>query len=283
MKRLFFVIISSIVLFWSCEKSGFEPVEPCIVVEGWIENGGFPVVILTKSFPISSTYHDIDDWDESLIRWAKVTISDGEQSVVLTGKIDKGYFPPYIYTTGNMRGEAGKSYSLQVEYKDFYATATTTIPTSCTDVKYKVEKSADSDTLYQVSAEFYDNPETSDQYVFFNRRGADNKQFLVSYLGCVSDETCQGLTKIPVYCGHSATDIAYYTPYFTLGDSVTLKLSQVDRSSYDFWDDYVKTLSLSNNMFLYSSQRIRYNIHGGAGYWCGYNSKVDYLVIGQPY
>ena len=69
---------------------------PEIVVEGWIEDGGFPVVMVTTSVPVSSEYEKWDSLEDHLVRWAKVTVSDGENEVVLTGKMDRNYFPPYI-------------------------------------------------------------------------------------------------------------------------------------------------------------------------------------------
>ena len=112
----------------ACESNYLGTAESQLVVEGWIENEGYPVVILSRSVPISEDYTPMDELDQYLLRWAKVTVSDGQNSVVLTRKYDSGYFPPYIYTTGRLKGRAGKSYTLTVEYRDYYATATTTIP-----------------------------------------------------------------------------------------------------------------------------------------------------------
>ena len=74
----------------------FSQDSPEIVVEGWIEDGGFPVVIVTTSVPVSTDYKDWDTLMDHLVRWAKVSISDGEKEVILTGKMDTDYFPPYI-------------------------------------------------------------------------------------------------------------------------------------------------------------------------------------------
>ena len=102
----------------ACESDYLGTAESQLVVEGWIENEGYPVVILSRSVPISEDYTPMDELDQYLLRWAKVTVSDGQNSVVLTGKYDSGYFPPYIYTTGRLKGRAGKSYTLTVEYRD---------------------------------------------------------------------------------------------------------------------------------------------------------------------
>ena len=95
---------------------------------------------------ISDNYQQADSLSQYLIRWAKVSVSDGERTVVLTGKFDSRYFPPYVYTTGNMRGEAGKTYTLDVEHRDFHATATTTIPETHRIENLTIKPCADSDT-----------------------------------------------------------------------------------------------------------------------------------------
>ena len=112
-----------------------------LVVEGWIENGEFPVVIVTKTLPVTTEYQSMNDLSDYLVRWAKVTVSDGEKSVVLTGMYDESYYPPYVYTTSYLRGETGKSYSLTVEYEGKTLTSTTTIPATLPVVDhYQIEK-----------------------------------------------------------------------------------------------------------------------------------------------
>lgn len=56
------------------------------------------------------------------IKWAKVTVSDGEQEEVLVGRKSDGIFPPYRYTGVSIRGEAGKKYFLKVEltFKQYF-------------------------------------------------------------------------------------------------------------------------------------------------------------------
>ena len=36
---------------------------------------------------------------------------------------------------------------------------------------------------------------------------------------------------------------------------------------------------MSGNLFLSQSNSLRSNIHGGYGYWCGYNSDYRYIII----
>lgn len=255
-----------------------DTIVPKMIVEGWIENGGFPVVMLTRSLPVSSEYQQIDNLSDYIIRWAKVSISDGKNSYVLTGKFDKGYFPPYIYTTSRMRGEVGKTYTITVEFRDMYATASTRIPPPPDNCSFRVEKTSESDKLFQIKAHFVDVPTEKNYYQFFTRVGTTSKQYLASYLGSVDDAVLNGETEMVVMKGHRL-DEKDYSPYFTIDDTVSVKFAQVEETSYRIWDSYTKLLSLSSNMFLSTSSNIETNIIGGYGYWCGYGVITDHIVI----
>lgn len=255
---------------------GVEQTKPALVVEGWIENGEPPVVLITTTLPITGEYQSIEDYQEFLVKWAKVTVSDGENSVVLTGKFDKGYYPPYVYTTGYMIGQEGKTYHLTVEYDNYYATATTTIPKAPQIDSFKVERVEGSDSLHYIKACFTDNPNEKNYYQFFVREGTQSRQFIGSYLGSIDDVVLDGPTEVPVYRGHQLIGDSYI-PYFSDRELLTIKFAQVDECSFHFWDDYLKDQNLSTNMFFSSLLGVRTNIQGGIGYWCGYGCSTYYF------
>ena len=128
MKKMLCVILSIVVLLTSCYEVDLNQNTPQLVVEGYIDDGGFPVVMITTSLAITNEPQRLDSLASHLLRWATVSVSDGENEVFLTGKIDESYFPPYIYTTSRMRGQQGKTYKLKVKYGEYKAEATTTIP-----------------------------------------------------------------------------------------------------------------------------------------------------------
>ena len=279
MRTIVCFIVFLATMLTSCDENHLAVTQPQLVVEGWIEDGGYPVVIVTSSIPISEEYMPAETLSDYIVRWATVTVYCGEDSAVLTGKYDKGYFPPYIYTTSRMKGEQGKNYSLKVEYKDMVATATTTIPPRPDVMRFRLEKCEDSDTMYQVKVVFTDNKEEKNYYQLFSKVGAENKQYLASYLGSIDDYVLGDTTEVAVYRGHEVLSTMEYTPYFRPNDTISVKLSQIDEASFHFWDDYIKILSLSHNPFMAPQRSIRYNIVNGSGYWCGMNSVKDYFVI----
>ena len=112
-----------------------------------------------------------------IVRWGKVTISDGTDSVILTGGYDNDFFPPYKYTTFKMTGQAGKTYTLTAEYRGKKATAVTTIPQPVELDSLHVVRS-ESDTLFYIKAFFEDNPDERNYYGLFSKRHGKDKAFL---------------------------------------------------------------------------------------------------------
>lgn len=279
-KIILSLLFVSAIILTCCDDNYIEVSKPQTVVEGWIEDNGFPVVILTRNMPISEEYTPLNNLSNYIIKWAKVTISDGTDSVVLTGKYDKGYYPPYIYTTGRMRGKAGKSYTLKVEYDDKIITASTTIPAYPPLVnETRVGKNEKSDTLYKIVINFTDDIHTKNYYQLFTRVGAKNKQFIASYLGSIDDTILKDTTNFTVFKGRSISDNKKYTPYFCINDTVAVKFAQIDEVAYKFWDEYTKTIANASNMFLAPHTNIHNNIHGGTGYWCGMNDTTMYINL----
>lgn len=276
--KITFLLIVTLLLFNSCTEERFIEAEPQIVVEGWIDAGGFPVVMLSQILPASQQEITEEDIKECIITMGKVTISDGKKEVVLTGKKSDNYFPPYIYTTSSMRGEEGKTYYLTAEYKKFYATAQTTIPP-----KGKIEKivTGYQNEKYSINAVINDNPEEKNYYKFFVRVMGRDNSYLSSNFAVIDDENYTFPCSVPLNVGNSflyANESKSYTISPT--DRLLIKVAQVDRDTYNFWDDYKNILELGQNPFFRYSTSIRSNINGGLGYWAGYGAR-EYLLEPQ--
>ncbi len=265
------------IILAACVKDETEAPMSQIVVEGWIEDGGYPVVTLGETRPVDTQMQDINEY---IIQWGKITVSDGEHSVILTGGYDDRYFPPYKYTSYDIIGKAGKTYTLTVEYRGRSVTAVTTIPAPVRIDSLRVVQS-ESDTLFYVKAFFRDNPETKDYYGLFARRDGKDKAFLLSPMGVFSDEVLPAQAAANVYCGTSVYTEAdrEASEYFKEGDYVQVQLRHFDEASYRFWRSYSNYLNLSSNMFFPYTQELESNIQGGKGYWCGYGTHTRSVRI----
>ena len=283
----FLILITSLLAFIGCEEAVLPSYDPEIVVEGWIENGGFPVVILTTTVPVSSSVKDSTDLKDHIIRWGKVTISDGEKDVVLTGRKDDRYFPPYIYTTSGMRGVSGKEYSLKVEYSGRTVTASTTIPEPV-PLEYvrvhEVENGSDDpeDRRYQITGGLKDNPQTKDYYKVFTKIQHQDSSFVSSFLGLTDDAILTDQVKeIPINRGFGTIGWKNEN-YFRSDDIVHIRFCTLTPQGYIYWSDFEEIQSLSQNPFFPISTDIRSNIRGGLGYWTGYGSTYYTITCDGP-
>lgn len=242
-----------------------------IVVEGWIESGGAPIVMLSKTFVVELG-KDVDGETSIVLPWGKVMVSDGTESVILTGDYDERYFPPYIYSTSRIRGVPGRTYYLTVEYGERILTAQTTIPETDSLEALTVTPCADVDSMYQITAYFGDNHATEDYYLFLTRIFNKETRYYPSLLGMQSDERLGAYNSQVVQPGiHFLTsEDNKYTPYFHETDSVQIKFAKVDKTTYDIHKAYNEMLSLSLNPIFSSDISMPTNIQGGLGYWCGY-------------
>jgi hypothetical protein len=275
--------ISAAVMLLLC-LSGCAEVElpqsaPQIVVEGWIEDGYNPIVMLITTVPIGESVTDLKELEKFVINWGKVTISDGENSVVLTGRRDDDYFPPYIYTTSSMTGQAGKTYTITVEYSGRTVTAQTTIPGDAPLEYIKVVASEENPDNFQLVGGLKDNRNSKDYYKFFVKVSGKDSTYVSSFLGLTDDAVLQDNTEIaelPINNGSRRSD-QRMTTYFSAEDRVIVKFCTLDQTSWQYWNDFEEIQSLSRNPFFPVSTSIRSNVKGGLGYWAGYGSR--YYVV----
>lgn len=207
-----------------------------------------------------------------MINWGKVTISDGEKDVVLTGKKNDDYFPPYIYTTTKLRGEAGKSYSIKVEYSQRTVTAVTTIPEPVELEYLNVSKNGDSEDGYVITAGLRDNPSSKDYYKVFTKVIGRDSTYAPSFMGLIDDEILSEPVEEFVI-NNSRSNLREDNDILFKGDDIVMiRFCTLDETSWMYWNDFDEVSSLSTNPFFPVTSKIRSNISGGLGYWAGYGS-----------
>lgn len=264
---------------FGCTDAKIPAAESGLVVEGWIENGRHPVVIVTTSVPTTTEYQDWESLYDHLVRWAKVTISDGEQSVVLTGKYSDDYFPPYIYTTARIMGEVGKTYWLTVEYEGMVATAVTTIPEPV-ELEYVKVKAVEAG--YKIVAGIRDDKTVKNYYRFFSMVEGADSTYVPSLLGLIDDSVLtDDVNEAFVNGAYKAmTDSISRSPIQYLKDDVVrIRFCNMDEQVFNYWMDYDDIASLAANPFFPVNKRIRSNVSSGMGCWAGYGSSYYRVSI----
>ena len=230
------------------------------------------------------------------IRWAKVTVSDGEREEILVGRMDEDIFPPYKYTGTAIKGEAGKKYSIKVEYSGRTVTAETTIPHAVKIDDFKVLKSEDCDTLYRIDVSFRDDKSEKNWYKLLTsisekETGTYDGRYYSAFMGTVSDEILDSEeSTITVNRPFRHIRTEDYSPYFHKGETVSVMLAQIDETSFNFWSDYENEISNGKNILFPSSSNLRSNVSGGRGIWCAYtgsqsasSDRNEYIVQRRLY
>ena len=277
MKRLLYILLAAM-LMSGCSE---EPPKPMsMVLEGWIDADGHPTVMIHKSYILANAPDSIQSleqiMEELLIPFGRVAISDGEQEVVLTGRLDTSYLPPYTYSSVYMIGEEGKTYTVTATYREFKATATTTIPP-----KAKLDSlSIRASELGMVNVYAYMSHIDSineSYYALFARQYGQKQYKLCPFGVFTSRDATHGILKMSVYNPILKSEgIQGIANYFQPTDSADyqLKVARIDYPSFQFWKAF-NEMSISQGLFFVPVYKnLPSNVEGGIGIFSGLGSSI---------
>lgn len=280
---LFFII--------SCEKNvtvEIPQVDTKVVVEGYIEEGKQPFVILSHTLPFfgSVNYETVL---QSGIKNAIVIVNNGTFTDTLKDFLNIG-----VYFSFNMVGEEGKTYSLLVKTDGKDITSTTSIPHSVSldSTWFKVDGNRDS--LGYVWAHFKDPDTLGNYYRWFAKRinrytsGAEEGQIkdsvFVTPRGSVLEDKFFngksfdfGYNRGSVPNSSKEDDNNDERNFFKRGDTIVVKFCSIDRAHFLFWRTEEMQVGNNGNPFG-SPAPITSNIEGGLGIWGGYAVTLDTVI-----
>lgn len=275
MKRL----LPLIFLMVACATEHMPRDPERLMVEGWIDSGGAPIVMVTSPVPAVEEPRQVEDLPEYIYYKAYVTVKDMEtgEEVTLKGRKDTRYFPPFIYTTDALKGVPGHSYSLKVMYGNHVAKAVTRIPEPVPLDRVEVSKSVQSDTMYVVTA-YFDDPDGYHR-VFAKVEGKDSTyrpsllsgQLAASRAGAISVMRGWPLVKDG------------WKPLFKLGETVHIKFCTLEKDVWEYWDSFDGVATISTIGFFPITKNPPTNMKGAYGYWAGYGVTYATVNIAVPY
>lgn len=281
-----------VLLLTSCEKDiafKLDEAAPKLVVEATIENNVAPKVVLTKSVGFFSNI-SAELLTNSFVHNAAVFISNG----TLTHKL-KEYTVPigaginlYYYSIDSTAlntaflGELNHSYSLRIVAEGEEYTATTTIPkiTKRIDSLWWEPSSNGDATKAIVMVRATDPPGFGD-YVRYQTK-INRGPFLSPLNSTFDDLFVDGSTyELQVAPGVDRNLSHNENFLFNRGDTVTFKLSNIDKATYDFWRTMEFSYNSIGNPFS-TPTKVLSNISNSAlGYFGGYASQYRTLIIGR--
>ena len=315
---LLYLVLSTAVFLNSCEKEvtiDLPVTDQYVVVEGKIEQGQFPLVILTRSIPY---YTELNN--QTL---ANMFVTDAQVSITIDGKViplDKiclseigdtaiikevgemlnlpsGFKDFCIFSSINpaLTGTPGKTYQLTVQADGKTLTSSTRIPEPVPLDSLWFKPDGKTDSLGFIYARLTDPPGRGNAYRWFARRinrftfGREvgkikDNDFVAPFNSAFDDEFFDGLS-FPFAYNRGRTPGAKQEDdendergYFKTGDTVLVKFTTIDAGVYQYYRSYYNSIASSGSPFA-SPANIKTNVTGGLGIWAGYGVSLDTLII----
>jgi hypothetical protein len=287
-----FYLVACILFLSACEKDisfDLQQSENVLVVDANIENGQPPTVVLTTSLNYFSSL-DTGLLSNLFVHDAVVTISNGAKTHQLKEYNVRGSQGAsfYFYSidssdlTTAFIGELNTTYTLKINTANKVYNAVTSIPAlskKADSLWWKTAPFQDDTTKVVVMVKATDPPGLGNYVRYFTRKNSE--QFWPGENSVFDDQFVDGTTyELQVDPGiDRSKDIKADSNYFKRGDTVTLKLSNIDKASYKFWNTWEFAYQSIGNPFS-QPNKVLGNIDNGAlGAFYGYGSSTKTLII----
>ncbi len=247
----------------SCADSEPEPAgeKMPLVVEGWIEEGEAPIVMVTHAVDMTSDAPSFDDFVE---KWGRVTIYDNGQPYILTGRVNNGYTPSLIFTSSRLKGKVGHTYRLTIETESDFVEATVTMAAAPTIANVvPVEQGEGYALMVRLS-------DIEGVVQFQTRVIGEEGRFYPAFCATLpaADIPYEGFTVTRgVHASYDNEQAENFSQFFSTGQTIMVKACRVPGELLPFWTAYDQAVSLGGNIFLSMPQNCRGNIAGGLGYF----------------
>ncbi len=290
MKKISYTLV--LLAFLGCEKEitvDLPHHDPIPVIEGGIEQGGYPWVFITR------TAGYFDNFDTSVFinmidTSATVIVSNGTITDTLAHTFDFYQFPFFKYTGTKFTGEVGGTYSLTVITggKTYTATSSILPAVHLDSLKFKPEIGID--TLGYIWIYLVDPPGPNYYRLFTKVIGKDSI-YLHPFPSTTDDKFFDDQkAEYEVFRGRNPLEDNLYDDngigqdgvarwYFRSSETVAVKVCALDKEHFDFWYSTEQQYMSDGNPFA-SPVSVKTNIQGGAvGVWGGYGVSIDTIDI----
>lgn len=290
--RLAILFTISVPFLTGCEKKvdftlKNEPDK--LVVEATIENGQPPMVILSRSIGYFSKITPAL-LNQTFVHGADVFVSNG----ILTHKL-KEYSRPlgnniifYFYSVDSTNpgtafsGQTDHSYSLRIIAQGKEYTSATTIPklSKRIDSIWWKKPEVNTDTTKAVLMVKATDPAGYGDYIRYFTK-TNSEPFYPGLNSVADDLFIDGTTyEIQIDRGVNRNLPGQENEnFFRRGDTVTLKLSNIDKATFDFWRTMEFSYATVGDPFS-TPTKVLGNISGDAlGYFGGYASQFRTIII----
>ena len=280
------------VLLSACEKNvsfNLKEAEDVLVVDAVIENGLPPLVVLTNSLNYFNSISQ-NIIENMYVHNAQISIFNGAKTYYLKEyKVSRDFgFATYFYSVDTtisvniLLGELNTTYTMKVDVDGKTYNAVTTIPglnKKPDSLWWKKAPFQEDTTKVVLMVKATDPPGLGNYVRYFTKKNSD--PFWPGENSVFDDQFVDGTTyELQVEPGFDRTkDIKADSNYFKRGDTVTLKLSNIDKASYKFWNTWEFAYQSIGNPFS-QPNKVLGNIDNGAlGAFYGYGSSTKTIII----
>lgn len=283
-----------VILLGSCEKNinfNLNNSEPVLVVDASIENNQPPRVTLTKSLDFFSTINAAALLN-SFVHNATITITNGikthqlkEYSVPLGAGITLYYYGvDSSNLTTAFKGEFNMVYNLKIlsEAKEYNAKTTIPLLAKKPDsLWWKKAPFQDDTSKIVLMIRTIDPPGLGNYIRYFT--STNHKAFLPGENSVFDDQVIDGTTyQLQVDPGVDRNNpISVDSNYFKRGDTLTLKLCNIDRVTYTFWNTWEFSYQSIGNPFAQPNKVIGNISNGALGAFYGYAANYQTLIVSK--
>jgi hypothetical protein len=276
----------------SCEKKinfNLKAAPSTLVVDAKIENDQAPLVVLTKSFSFFDTISP-QLLAGSFVHNAIVTISNGtltHQLKEYTYPVTPGISISYYSTdSANLstafNGRLNTAYTLHISSEGKEYTAETTIPSLVKKIDslwWKPAPFATDTNNVVLTIQSTDPPGLGNYIRYFTKK--NNGPFLPGENSVFDDQVIDGTTyQLRVDPGIDRNrPIPYASNYFKRGDTITMKLCNIDKPSYTFWSTWEFACQSIGNPFAQPNKIIGNLNNGALGAFYGYAAFYKTLIV----
>ena len=284
------------ILFTSCERTISLKVnnqQPKLVVDGSIENGQPPLIILSNSLNYFSAISP-QQLAASFIHDAKVTVSDGSKTVNLAeyNYTDSSGFIFYYYSldlsnpSNLLFGQFNTTYNLKIVLADSSTyTSTTTIPLlrkTCDSLYWQTAPNNPDTTRCVLFGLFHDPPGYGDYVRYFTK--VNDEPFYPGLPSAFDDQITDGTDyTFQIPRSYNRSDSIKFTDddygFYHRGDTVTFKFCDIDKASFDFWRTWEFAFQSNGNPFSSPVKVISNISNDGLGAFCGYAAQYRSIII----
>ena len=302
-KIVLIAVLVSMVAISSCLKDitvEIPQADSCLVVDGYIDLDDRPIVFLSSSMAYfteldTNTVNNLQITDAD----ATVIVSDGITIDTLQ------YLPiqrwPYKCFQGTkILGQIGRTYDLTIKYKGDKYTSFTTIPDTVTIDTVMATFFTDTFALMKVN---WKDPKNIPNYYSIHVKNQYQPMYYRPYALChiAYDDDMDGKEMAFAMVVKGLERNTYYNDFFTkeqedsaiyklgdifcfsVGDSVSLKLSTIDQVTYHVWESWYRNWLSDGNPFM-NPATVKTNIEApegktARGFWTGYGASYKSVYL----